>query len=185
MTLSVGPVKLYHGDMKQQARLIRRLAMQTLYQIDVAGELDAETLLEGIEDSELDADERRTAIDLALAAWSDRVAADSVFAELAPDWPTHRQPPVDRAILRLAHHELATERVSPRVAINEAVELAKAFCAEDSPAFVNALLDKAAHRLVDSGRLAASATEDLPEPPPLPKGESAWLADALGDETKP
>ncbi|MEQ9454737.1 MAG: transcription antitermination factor NusB [Phycisphaeraceae bacterium] len=171
--------------MKQQARLIRRLAMQMLYQIDLAGEQEAAELLEGVEDSELDADERQTAVDLALAAWVQRETADAVFAELAPDWPTHRQPPVDRAILRLAHYELASERVSARVAINEAVELAKAFCAEDSPAFVNALLDKAAHRLVEAGRLDPSATEGLPEPPALPQGETAWLADALKGEAKP
>ena len=156
--------------------------MQMLYQIDLAGEQDAATLLEGVEDSDLDADERHVAIELALTAWADREAADTVFAELAPDWPTHRQPPVDRAILRLAHHELATQRVSASVAINEAVELAKAFCAEDSPAFVNALLDKAAHRLVEAGRLDPSATEGLPQPPPLPQGETAWLADALKGE---
>ena len=61
---------------------------------------------------------------------------------------THRQPPVDRAILRLAHHEIVTGIVPAKIAINEAVDLAKTFGAENSPSFVNGVLDKMAKRMI-------------------------------------
>lgn len=170
--------------MKQQLRLIRRLAMQILYQIDVTTEEDAKTLLEGVSDSELSVSEQKLAIELALEAWKAHDQADTVFTQLAPDWPTHRQPPVDRAILRLAYHELTTTRVSSRVAINEAVELAKAFCSEESPAFVNALLDKASRQIGDVADQPGEAIDSdpidvKPESTPSP---DAWLSDALSEK---
>ena len=67
--------------------------------------------------------------------------------QLAPDWPTHRQPPLDRAILRLAHYEMTSGHAPIKVAINEAVELAKNYCAERSPPFINGVLDKMARCL--------------------------------------
>jgi len=63
-------------------------------------------------------------------------------AALSPDWPTHRQPVVDRNILRLAYFEIVSGAAPPKVAINEAVELAREFSTEKSPAFVNGVLDK-------------------------------------------
>ncbi len=79
---------------------------------------------------------------LASAAYADRARADAFMAEAAPGWPAHRQAAVDRAILRLAHHEMMNGNVPPKVAVNEAVELAKEFSTEKSPAFINGLLDK-------------------------------------------
>ncbi|WP_428386978.1 transcription antitermination factor NusB [Mucisphaera sp.] len=180
--------------MKQQARLIRRLAMQLLYQIDVTSTLDPEALYEGIADTELCADEKHTAVDLAVAAWNNKQTADEQFTKLAPDWPTHRQPPVDRAILRLAHHEITTARVSDRIAINEAVELAKDFCTEESPAFINALLDKATHnkttptadskpRSTPDPASSTDPTTPTPDTNPNPPSESAWLEDALNPKS--
>ena len=78
----------------------------------------------------------------ALRAWEHRAEADRVTAELAPDWPAHRQAAVDRTILRLAHEEMTRGDAPPKVVVNEAVDLAKQFSTERSPAFVNALLDK-------------------------------------------
>ena len=49
---------------------------------------------------------------------------------------------VDRNLLRLAYHEMHSKKTPPKVAINEAVELAKEFGGERSPGFVNAVLDK-------------------------------------------
>ncbi len=68
--------------------------------------------------------------------------ADHTVAELAPDWPTYRQPVVDRNILRLAYYEMIPGTTPPKVAINEAIELAKEFSTEKSPLFVNGVLDK-------------------------------------------
>lgn len=124
-----------------KARDIRRLAFQVLFQLDAQGEQAVETLWAGLE-SDLPERDRRRAFDLASAAFADRAAADTAMESLAPGWPARRQPAVDRAILRLAHHELRAGEVNGKIIVNEAVELAKEFSTERSPAFVNALLDK-------------------------------------------
>jgi transcription antitermination protein NusB len=132
-------------------RDIRRLAMQLLYQIDVRGEADLPAIIETLEEDDEAFDDHETradAIELAEAAWGTRRDADALATELAPDWPTHRQPPIDRAILRLCYHEMKSGRTPVKVAINEAVELAKHFGAQSSPAFINGVLDKIAKGLV-------------------------------------
>ena len=82
-----------------------------------------------------------------VGAYKSRAAADAEFRELAPEWPTHRQAAVDRALLRLAHYEMTSGRTPPRVVVNETVELAKHFSTEKAPAFINALLDKVMKRI--------------------------------------
>ncbi|MBX3360572.1 MAG: hypothetical protein KF705_03900 [Phycisphaeraceae bacterium] len=47
--------------------------------------------------------------------------ADDAFQKIAPEWPSHRMAPVDRAILRLAHYEMTATETHPRIVINEAV----------------------------------------------------------------
>ncbi len=128
-----------------RARRIRRLAFQALYQIDARG--GDEDVLLGDDGEAFDERDRAEALALARAAWERREEADAEFSALAPAWPAHRQAPVDRAILRLAYFEMTSGRVNPKVAVNEAVELAKAFSTEKSPAFVNGLLDKVLRRL--------------------------------------
>lgn len=132
------------------ARDVRRLAMQVLYQADLRGEADWPVIGSGLltwEDGPDDLPHRQEALTLAQRAWEDHAQADALVAELAPEWPTHRQPPVDRAILRLAYHEIVTQRTPVKVAINEAVELAKAYGGKQSPAFINGVLDKMARKL--------------------------------------
>lgn len=128
-------------------RNIRRLAMQVLYQLDLRGEDDLELIRSGLSGG-YDPDGVCTdAMTLAEAAWGQHAQADAVTTRLAPEWPTHRQPPVDRAILRLAYYEMDCSRTPTKVAINEAVELAKHFAAEQSPSFINGLLDKIAKEM--------------------------------------
>ncbi|MCL4742180.1 MAG: hypothetical protein KJZ54_08250 [Phycisphaerales bacterium] len=138
------------------ARDLRRLTLLALYQIDARGGADRDQVRRSLDgcaslaeegpvfvgprtaftDRELDA-----AFAAACAAYEGRGEADAAVADLAPDWPTHRQPAIDRAILRLAYHEMEAG-VPPKVAVNEAVELAKAFSTDRSPSFVNGVLDK-------------------------------------------
>lgn len=154
-------------------RDIRRLAMQLLYRMDLAGEADRQSLLEELDEEERAAPSQRVqAVDLALEAWRRRADADAAVAQLAPDWPTHRQPPIDRALLRLAYHEIASGRTPAKVAINEAVELAKRYASEHSPAFINGVLDKVAKRL-------SQARPASPESSQEPGGDDPWLRDAM------
>lgn len=161
-------------------RDIRRLAMQALYQIDVRGEADGEAVRATLREDFKAADSADDAYELAHAAWQTRGEADALATDLAPDWPTHRQPPVDRAILRLAYYEMASGRTPVKVAINEAIELAKQYCAEHSPSFINGVLDKMAKRM-KAGEPENRRAGNPESPEALGAADDAWLADALGD----
>ncbi len=80
---------------------------------------------------------------------------DALLNQASQRWRLDRMPRVDRNILRLACFEMlfAQGRVPPKVAINEAVELAKLYGGEQSPAFINAVLDS----------LPASRDQNSPE----------------------
>lgn len=170
-------------------REIRRLAFQLLYQLDARGPggpdnsgapSDAQAVL-----ATLDADEdesgalsdgdKKKAFVLASEAYADRAAADAFMTEAAPGWPAHRQAAVDRAILRLAHHEMLSGKTSPKIAVNEAVELAKEFSTDKSPAFVNGLLDKVLKKVLGDAP-AAPAAADPPPPWPGPTSDTSATA---------
>ncbi|TSB32336.1 transcription antitermination factor NusB [Streptomyces sp. NBC_01525] len=74
--------------------------------------------------------------------YADHIARiDELLDTYSVDWPLDRMPVVDRNILRLAAYELIWVDATPdAVAIDEAVQLAKEFSTDDSPAFVNGLL---------------------------------------------
>ena len=161
--------------------------MQLLYQFDLGGgAADAQTLLEGLDEAHDSEDVRRAAVELALAAWDGRETADARLARISPDWPTHRQPPVDRAVLRLAHHEVVSGHAPPKVAINEAVELAKRYAGEESPAFINGVLDKLVRQLEREHALPAAPTAADADATSHADADAeadadAWLADATDD----
>ena len=76
---------------------------------------------------------------------SDVVALDELIVKHADNWRFERLAAIDRAILRLAIHELRSTETPYKVVLNEAVDLAKKFSSAESGAFVNGILD-AAHK---------------------------------------
>lgn len=150
-------------------RNIRRLAFQALFQLDARGETDAPAVFESLEGAEgYSPTQRQRAFDLARAAYESRAKADAEFEALAPTWPASRQAASDRAILRLAHHEMCSGATHAVIAVNEAVELAKEFGTEKSPRFVNALLDKVIKRLEASAPADAPVSSDAHDSPVTP-----------------
>ncbi|MEA2734808.1 MAG: transcription antitermination protein NusB [Humisphaera sp.] len=116
--------------------------MQVLFLWDTSGESDPLLAAQVAgDDHDVTDDMRRDALQLATDAWGARESSDSWIGRLAPQWPPKRQPGVDRSILRLAVHELTSGQTPPKVVIDEAIELAKSFSTEQSPGFVNAVLD--------------------------------------------
>lgn len=124
--------------------LARELALQLLYLLDstngetVARQMDSvlEMQCESREAREL-AREYYRGVTEALAE------VDARISEAAVNWQISRMPYVDRAILRLGAYELLfAHETPPKVAINEAVDLAKRYSTEKSGAFVNGVLDK-------------------------------------------
>lgn len=171
--------------MSATPRDIRRLAFQALYQLDARGGSAGATLpdqedptavlqgmmadAESVDDPKYTAGDVKKAFLLASAAFADRARADAFMTEAAPGWPAHRQAAVDRAILRLAHHEMVSGATPPKVAVNEAVELAKAFSTEKSPAFINGLLDKLLKEVLKtSGEEEGQRREQTDQSPPVP-----------------
>ena len=166
-------------------RDLRRLAMQVLYQLDVTSPKhkpghaptvlpSADELAEALDEDHDSAATRKFAAELALQAWAEHDQADGATSALTPDWPTHRQPPVDRAILRLAYFEMKSGHAPIKVAINEAVELAKQFGSEQSPPFINGVLDKLAKNL-DAPPVVETTEESKPAEP---TNADEWLDDA-------
>lgn len=72
---------------------------------------------------------------------------DKWIVEHSDNWRFERLSAIDRAILRLAIHELVSTDTPPKVVLNEAIELSKKFSSEESSAFVNGILD-AVHKSV-------------------------------------
>jgi N utilization substance protein B len=69
------------------------------------------------------------------------IVLDEIIVRHAENWRFERLAAIDRAILRLAIHELRATDTPPKVVLNEAIELAKKFSSEDSGPFVNGILD--------------------------------------------
>lgn len=86
-------------------------------------------------------------IDTFRGACAYREELDGIISESAENWKLYRMSAVVRAILRLCVYEMKYSDVPPKVAINEAVELAKKFDDNAAPAFVNGILNRAARAL--------------------------------------
>ncbi len=114
--------------------------MQVLFVWDTNGQADR-AAAEAVVRYDPDADVQRDALNAATGAWEQREMIDQRIARLAPQWPPRRQPGVDRSILRLAVWEMTNTPTPPKVVIDEAIEMAKAFSTEQSAAFVNGVLD--------------------------------------------
>ena len=72
---------------------------------------------------------------------TEREMIDQRVEKVAPQWPPRRQPAVDRNLIRQAVWELTNSDTPPKVVIDEAIEMAKKFSTEQSPAFINGVLD--------------------------------------------
>ena len=133
--------------MASNRHLGRIVALQTLYEFDFRdGDDETKTDLSVILKRNLD--EFRNSIedtdfveDVVEGVNTNRDNIDEVIAPAAPDWPVDQIARVDKVILRIGVYELMIKRdVPPKVAINEAVELAKAFGGANSSKFVNGVL---------------------------------------------
>jgi len=120
---------------------IRELAMQVLFLWDANADLDLALGFQATQIGDADEVARMRALHMAQQTWSQIEAIDAQVERIAPQWPPRRQPGVDRGIIRLAVWELTHTPTPPKVVIDEAIELAKEFSTEQSPSFVNGVLD--------------------------------------------
>ena len=125
-------------------RKAREVALQFLYQLDLNGDDDPVP-----HDEEfwarhpVDDDTRAFGDALVRGVKSNQAKIDHAISQFAEHWDLARMAVVDRNILRLAVYELLwTAEVPPKVAINEAIEIAKRYGTSESAAFVNGILDR-------------------------------------------
>ncbi|MGB8647914.1 MAG: transcription antitermination factor NusB [Anaerolineae bacterium] len=125
----------------KQRRLARAIALQALFEIDSVGHPEDQVLAHLLEDEKLTAEGELFARGLVRGVMTQRNQLDSLITKFAPEWPVDQLAIVDRNVLRLALHELLDMSDVPiKVAINEAVELAKTYGSESAPRFVNGVL---------------------------------------------
>lgn len=139
--------------------LARSIVMQSLFEWDFNGK-KTEILPEIVERNKKEfgpgLDEEYPFIDRLIKETIENLPAiDTIIEKAAPEWPIEQITSVDRAVLRLGLYELifgSREEVPPKVAINEAIELAKSFGGESSGKFVNGVLGTVYREIGEPGK---------------------------------
>lgn len=126
--------------MKARTRA-RSVALQALYEIDIVGHAVNLVIENRLAEEELDEKNASFAREIVLGVWPLVRQLDQIIAVHAPDWPLDQVAIIDRNILRIALWEFGIgDNIPIKVAINEAVELAKAYGSDSTPRFVNGVL---------------------------------------------
>ncbi|HJR81842.1 MAG TPA: transcription antitermination factor NusB [Anaerolineales bacterium] len=126
--------------MKSRTRA-RSLALQVLYEVDIANHPPADIYRLRLEENPLPDDVADFARKIIFGVLPLTGTLDQIIAIYAPEWPLDQIAAIDRNILRMALWEFAVYHDTPlKVAINEAVELAKQFGSDSAPRFINGVL---------------------------------------------
>jgi N utilization substance protein B len=141
-------------------RKAREVALQFLYQLDLGGDDDPTPHEPDFwARHSLDDNAQTFARHLVHGAKANQVKIDQLISQCAEHWNLDRMSAVDRNILRMAIFELLWQpNVPPKVAINEAIEIAKKFGTQESSRFINGILDRV-HK-----ELRPSVAADTPGP---------------------
>ncbi|MDO4712464.1 MAG: transcription antitermination factor NusB [Candidatus Saccharibacteria bacterium] len=136
--------------MASNRHLGRIVALQTLYEYEFRTQVDDQTacfrdiLRRNLQKYKSSVDDTAFVEALVAGVVEHQSELDELLTPLAPEWPLDRIARIDRAVLRLGMYELRySPSVPPKVVINEAVELAKAFGSDNSGKFVNGVLGTA------------------------------------------
>ena len=125
----------------------RGIALQALYEIDLTGHAPSQVLEERLTDTPMDQELANFIRQIIFGVIAQIDPLDNFIAQHAPEWPLDQVAAIDRNILRIALWEFAVQGVTPiKVAINEAIELAKVYGSDSTPRFVNGVLGSLATR---------------------------------------
>lgn len=127
---------------QRDRRQARVAALQTLYEVDIAPDhFPEETLLRNADPLRLSEEALDYARELVSGTLAHQRLIDEKIAQAAPEWPLAQMARIDKNTLRLAIYEILYNTLVPaKVAINEAVELAKQYGGDASSRFVNGVL---------------------------------------------
>jgi len=135
----------------------RTVALQALYEIDCAHRAPAVVLEQRLAETPLSKTTAAFSRHLVYGVIKHQTVLDVFIHRHAPEWPLEQMAYIDRNILRIAIFEFAVDGQTPvKVAINEAVELAKTFGSDSAPRFVNGVLGT----LVEHKEAIAQAVTD-------------------------
>jgi N utilization substance protein B len=128
--------------MKRERRRVRRLAIEILYEVDCVGHSADEVIPRRLETNpNLSQDSTEFLQDVVTQTIAEKERLDQIIASYAPEWPVDELAILDRNILRIATWEMIFyQSTATKIAINEAVELAKRYGSENSPKFINGVL---------------------------------------------
>ncbi len=136
-------------------RRARSVALKVLYELDSTVHEPGTVLTHRLTDEKLADDAAAFVRQLVTGVWQHREELDRMIHQYAPEWPIDQMAVIDRNVLRIAIYEFDIARITPlKVAINEAVEMAKAYGAESAPRFINGVLGSFTHP-VDSAHAGA------------------------------
>jgi N utilization substance protein B len=122
-------------------RKSRAVALQVLYEIDSVGHKPEDVIQHSLSQEILTEENIEFVKELVSGVLDNKKEIDANIKKFAPTWPIAQISVIDRNILRLAIFELLFDNKTPiKVAINEAVELAKYFGSDSSPRFINGVL---------------------------------------------
>ncbi len=117
------------------------VALKALYELDTTRHQPGAVLQYRLADERLSPDGEQFARELVTGVWQHRAELDALIQQHAPEWPVDQMAVVDRNVLRIAIYEFNLAHLTPlKVAINEAIELAKTFGSDSAPRFVNGVL---------------------------------------------
>lgn len=126
----------------------RSVALQVLYELDIADHNPQLVLVERLEEATLEPTLEDFVRQIVLGVWALVEILDGLISKHAPEWPLEQVATIDRNIIRISLWEFAIYQKTPiKVAINEAVELAKVFGSDSTPRFVNGVLGSLAGHL--------------------------------------
>lgn len=129
-------------------RRARRATLEALYEYDIASHPPGEALQQRLLEAPMTSAGVEFASRLIQGVIEHQLAMDKLIARYAPEWPLDQMAVIDRNILRIAIYEfLVSDETPVKVAINEAVELAKIYGADSSPRFINGVLGTLAERI--------------------------------------
>lgn len=125
----------------------RGIALQVLYETDIMGHPPGEVLSNRLEDEPIEDNLVEFTRQIIFGVLPLVSKLDNFIAQHAPEWPLDQVAIIDRNIIRIALWEFAVEGCTPvKVAINEAIELAKIYGSDSTPRFVNGVLGSLANR---------------------------------------
>ena len=134
--------------MKTTRRRARRVTLEALYEIDLADHPPREVLDRRLHEQEMESAGVDFSYKLLFGVLEHMQGIDTLITRYAPEWPLEQMAVIDRNVLRIAIFEFLVDSETPvKVAINEAVELAKVYGSDSAPRFINGVLGTLADQI--------------------------------------